>query len=60
MSAPENSDRRDGPSPDKKRATYEAPRLVKLGLVRDLTAEGSGRHPENTGADEANNKRRFP
>lgn len=39
---------------------YDPPRLVRFGRVRDLTAEGSGRHPENTGADEANNKRRFP
>jgi hypothetical protein len=42
------------------KARYRPPELIRFGLVKDLTAEGSGRHPENQGADEANNKRRFP
>ena len=60
MSTPQTPERQDGTRSDKKRAPYEAPRLVHFGLVRDLTAEGSGRHPENPGSDETNNKRRFP
>ena len=44
----------------KGRRVYRPPEFIRFGSVRDLTATGSGRHPENTGADEENNKRRFP
>jgi hypothetical protein len=42
-----------------KKLNYRPPELIRFGSVRDLTAEGSGPHPENSGADEGNNKRRF-
>lgn len=41
-----------------KKQDYTAPVLTSFGMVRDLTATGSGEFVENSGADEKNNARR--
>ena len=40
------------------KSVYEPPRLIRFGLVKDLTATGSGSQVENCGADTSNNNRR--
>jgi len=60
MSASGTSETEGGSGIENGKSPYDPPRLVHFGSVRDLTAAGSGKHPENPGADEANNKRRFP
>jgi hypothetical protein len=39
---------------------YIAPVLTSFGMVRNLTATGSGVNVENAGFDEKNNKKRMP
>jgi len=39
---------------------YTAPVLTAFGLIRDLTATGSGATTENKGADEKNNMLMMP